>query len=96
MTHATTLKTNNRKTLSNPSETLRRLGGWVGGSIGQMEALAGVNVQSEAERSALWKKFQGLFRGDSQTLIDAVMNHCAAITLKRIKNGEISLLPARY
>lgn len=28
------------------SETLRRLGGWVGGSIGHAESLAGINVQS--------------------------------------------------
>lgn len=41
------------KTKNRPSETLRRLGGWVGGSIGQAESLAGINVQSEAERIAL-------------------------------------------
>lgn len=76
-----------------PAETLSRRGGWVGGSIGQMEALAGVNVQSHAERTALWKKFRHLFSGPSQTLVDAVMDHCAAIALRRIKRGELSLVP---
>jgi len=80
---------------SRPSETLRRLGGWSGGSIGQTEALAGINVQSESERKELWDKFKPLFSGDSQTLIDAVMDYCAAITLQRIALGELSLLPAR-
>lgn len=79
-----------------PAVTLQRLGGWVGGSIGQAEALAGVNVQSQSERQALWLKFRHLFAGDSQCLIDAVMDHCAAITLRRIECGELSLLPARY
>ena len=83
------------KTKTRPSETLRRLGGWVGGSIGQVESLAGINVQSEAERKALWDRFTHLFLADSQTLIDAVADHCAAITLMRLKRGELSLLPSR-
>lgn len=78
-----------------PSETLRRLGGWAGGSIGQAESLAGINVQSEAERKALWDQFKHLFLGDSQALIDAVMDHCACITLGRVKRGELSLLSGR-
>ncbi len=83
------------KTKNRPSETLRRLGGWVGGSIGQAESLAGINVQSEAERIALWNQFKHLFAGDSQTLIDSVVDHCAAITLRRVKRGELSLLTGR-
>ena len=83
------------KTKTRPSETLRRLGGWAGGSIGQAESLAGINVQSEAERKALWDQFEHLFSGDSQVLIDAVVDHCAAITLGRVKRGELSLLPSR-
>ena len=79
-----------------PAEALRQLGGWVGGSIGQAEALAGVDVQSGAERSTLWNQFRHLFKGDSQALIDAVMDHCATITLSRIERGELCLLPARY
>jgi hypothetical protein len=78
------------------SVTLQRLGGWVGGSIGQSEALAGINVQSQTERAALWHNFSHLFAGDSQVLIDTVMDHCAAITLRRIKRGELSLIPNRY
>ena len=84
---------------ASPERTLRALqrrGGWVGGSIGQMEALAGVNVQSHAERTALWAKFRHLFCGPSETLVDAVMDHCAAIALRRIECGELSLIPSRY
>nr|WP_314711382.1 hypothetical protein [uncultured Comamonas sp.] len=83
------------KTKTRPSETLRRLGGWTGGSIGQAEALAGINVQSEAERKALWDQFKHLYSGDSQVLIDAVVDHCAAITLGRVHRGELSLLGTR-
>lgn len=78
------------------AEALRKLGGWGGSSIGQIEALAGINVQCHAERSALWQQFRHLFAGDTQTLIDAVMDHCASIALTRIKQGELSLLRARY
>lgn len=85
-----------RDTKIRPAETLRRLGGWAGGSIGQAEALAGINVQSHAERKALWEQFSALFSGPSQVLFDAVMDHCAEITLGRIKRGELSLLPPRY
>lgn len=80
---------------SRPSETLRRMGGWAGGSIGQAEALAGIDVHSEDERKALWDQFKHLFAGDSQTLIDAVIDHCAVITLNRVKRGEMSILPSR-
>lgn len=83
------------KTKTSPAQTLRRLGGWAGGSIGQAEALAGINVQSDAERKALWDRFRNMFSGDSQTLVDAVVDHCAAITLRRLKRGELSLLPNR-
>lgn len=83
------------RTKTRPSETLRRLGGWAGGSIGQAESLAGVDVQSEAERKALWDQFKHLYSGDSQVLIDAVVDHCAAITLGRVHRGELSLLATR-
>lgn len=84
------------QTKTSPMQTLRRLGGWIGGSVGQAEALAGINVQSEAERKALWDQFQHLFSGEPQVLLDAVMNHCAAITLKRLRRGELSLLPSTH
>ena len=60
-----------------------------------MEALAGINVQSDAERTALWAKFKHLFSADSKTVVNAVMDHCATIAMRRIKRGELSLLPAR-
>jgi hypothetical protein len=78
------------------SDKLRALAGWCGGSIGQAEALAGINVQNPAERKALWDQFRHLYEGPSQVVIDAVMDHCAEITLDRIKRGELCLLPARY
>lgn len=78
-----------------PSDILRRLGGWSTGSIGQTEALAGINVQSHFERTALWNRFRHLFQGEPQVLVDAVMDHCAAIALRRIKRGEMSLLKGR-
>jgi hypothetical protein len=78
-----------------PSEKLRSAGGWMGGSVGQAEALAGINIQSEAERQQLWVQFRHLYPGPPQVLVDAVMDHCAAITLKRLKRGELSLLPQR-
>lgn len=81
---------------SRPSEILRRLGGWAGGAIGQAEALAGINVQSEADRKALWDQFRHLYSGDPQIVADAVVDHCAAITLERIQRGELSLLPCKY
>ncbi|CAN7618035.1 hypothetical protein LJR189_004625 [Acidovorax delafieldii] len=83
------------KNQARPAETLRRMGGWSGGSIGQAEALAGINVQSDTERKALWDQFKHLFTGDSQTLINVVVDHCATITLDRIRRGELSLLPNR-
>lgn len=84
-----------KQRLPRPAETLRRLGGWASNSIGQMEALAGVNVQCQREREALWSKFRHLYFGDTETLLKAVMDHCAKITLERIKRSELSLLPIR-
>lgn len=84
------------KNTTRPSDTLRRMGGWMGGSIGQAEALAGINVQSEVERKQLWDGFKHLFSGEPQKLVDAVVDHCAAITLRRVKRGELSLLTGRY
>lgn len=78
------------------NHVLRRLGGWSGSSIGHIEALAGVDVHSHSERTALWAKFQHQFVGPSQQLVDAVMDHCAAIALSRIKRGELSLIPVRF
>ena len=78
-----------------PRKLLDQLGGWCGGSIGQMEALAGVDVQNQAERKALWDQFRHLYAGPTQALIDAVMDHCAEITLGRIGRGELCLLKVR-
>lgn len=75
-----------------PSQVLRRLGGWSGGSIGQAEALAGINVQCTQERMALWQQFQHLAGEDPMVVVDAVMDHCAAVALDRVRRGEMSLL----
>jgi len=60
-------------------------------SIGEFESLAGIDVQSLAERTTLWDRFRHLYTGASQALIDAVVDHCAEIALKRIAAGELSL-----
>lgn len=78
-----------------PRRLLDQLGGWCGGSIGQMEALAGIDVQNPSERKALWDQFLQMYAGPTQALIDAVMDHCAAITLARIGRGELCLLKTR-
>lgn len=75
-----------------PADKLKKLareaGVWLT-SIGDIERLAGINTCSELERRELWDRFRHLYSGPSQDLIDAVMDYCAAIALKRIKNGEL-------
>lgn len=83
------------KRCTRPAHVLRRLGGWSGLSIGEAESLAGINIQSQVERKELWDRFKHQFAGESQTLIAAVMDYCAAITLERVKRGELSLLASR-
>lgn len=61
-------------------------------SIGDIERLAGINTNSAVERQALWNGFRHLFNGPVQALFDAVMDHCAAIALRRIEAGELSLV----
>lgn len=78
------------------AERLRKMGGWSGGSIGQAEALAGINVQNHEERRQLWSQFRHLFAGDSRALFAAVMEHCAKLTLARIDAGELCLLPSTH
>lgn len=78
------------------AERLRKTGGWSGGSIGQAEALAGVNVQNHEERRQLWNQFRHLFGGDTNVLFAAVMEHCAKITLARIAAGKLCLLPPTH
>lgn len=85
-----------RSRKEHPQQRLKKLSGHYHGSIGQWESLAGINIQSHAERTELWNKFRHLFSGDNQQLVDAVMDDCAAITLKRIERGELCLVPARY
>jgi hypothetical protein len=62
------------------------------GSIGDYEQLAGIDIQSESERRALWWKFEPLFRGQSQPLIDAVVDHCSQMALDAIEGGRLCLL----
>jgi len=61
-------------------------------SIGDVEQLAGINIKSNAERTALWQEFRHLYSGDTQVLIDAVMDKCSAIAIERIKRGELCLI----
>lgn len=75
---------------------IARQAGCTLGSLGDIEQLAGVNIQSDVERGELWGKFRHLFHGPTQELIDAVMNHCSAIVLRRIQAGELSLIKTVY
>jgi len=59
-------------------------------TVGDVERLAG--VCSEDERVALWESFRHLREGPVQTYIDAVMDHCSEIALRRIGCGELSLV----
>ena len=59
-------------------------------TIGDIERLAGVT--SDCDRHRLWSQFNYLLDGPTQVLIDAVMDHCAAIAVRRIKAGEIFLI----
>lgn len=65
-------------------------------SLGDVEQLAGVDIRSEKERRDLWSQFSHLFNAPTQELIDAVMDHCAAIALKRIAVGELCLVRTQY
>lgn len=66
--------------------------GCILGSLGDYESLAGVDIKSPGERHALWYRFSHLFTGESQGVIDAVMDHCATIALERLDRGELCLL----
>jgi hypothetical protein len=65
-------------------------------SLGHVEQLAGVDVNSATERRALWDGFRHLFAGPSEALLDAVMDHCSTIVMRRLDAGELSLQPTRY
>lgn len=60
-------------------------------SIGQIEALAGVNPQNEAERQELWQQFSHLYALPNHAAMNAVMLHCKAIAAKRANAGELTL-----
>lgn len=82
-----------RQTPQRPHQRLKAIAGHHG-SIGQFEALAGVNIQSHEERFALWDRFRHL-AADSQAHTDAVMDYCAEITLARVQRGELCIIPRR-
>lgn len=58
-------------------------------------ALNAAPARAHPAKRSLWDQFKHLFTGDSQTLINVVVDHCATITLDRIRRGELSLLPNR-
>jgi hypothetical protein len=71
------------------------MGGWSPGTgtLAQAEALAGINPQDPAERATLWKRFSHWSAaGHAQMAVDAVVDHCARITMERVRRGELSLL----
>lgn len=64
-------------------------------TIGDYERLAGINTCSHRERTVLWNEFRHLYSGPPQRLVDAVMERCAEIALRRIAAGELVLLATR-
>lgn len=84
-----------RSDSTRPSHELARMGGWSPGTgtLAQAEALAGINPQDPAERATLWKRFSHWSAaGHAQMAVDAVVDHCARITMERVRRGELSLL----
>jgi len=65
-------------------------------TIGDVEQLAGINIQSISQRAALWGQFSYLSAEPPQRMFDAVMDHCASIALKRIARGDLCLIPTRF
>lgn len=78
------------------NDLVRKAGGTPFFSIGDIESLAGVDTRNGNERQALWNQFRDLFTAPSEVLINAVMDHCAALAIQRINAGQLSLVPARY
>jgi len=68
-------------------DELARQAGICLSSIGDVEQLAGIT-----ERQALWGQFRHLYGAPTQVLIDAVMDHCSEIALRRITAGELCLV----
>lgn len=62
-------------------------------TVADVEQLAGVDVQSFSQRSALWDQFAHLSDAPLQRRIDAVMDYCASIALRRLARGELCLIP---
>ena len=94
-TTARTARPRASKKLTN-RDRLQALGRWVGGSIGQAEALAGIDPQNSAERQQLWSKFKHLYGEPAPVLVGAVSEHCATLTLQRLAEGKLSLLHGTY
>lgn len=77
-------------------ERLKQQTGFVGWTLGQMEALAGINPQNDAERTALWRPFVMANPGGDSELINAVADYCAQRTFARVKAGELCLLQRHH
>lgn len=65
-------------------------------TLGDVEQLAGINIKSNAERRELWAQFRHLYQAPTQQLVDAVMDHCAAIAIRRIKAGKLCLVRTTF
>lgn len=62
-------------------------------SIGNIEALAGVNPQDKAERAELWNRHQHLFAQPGMVAMRAVMDDCKKTAAQRLERGEFCLYP---
>jgi hypothetical protein len=79
-----------------PKQIDRHLKRTAGTSIGCVEQLAGINTFDEAERKALWFRFQHLFTSPGlQAPMRAVMAECKRMAAHRVNAGELSLWPRK-
>lgn len=69
-----------------------------GGTIGQMEALAGVGAD-HAARFKFWQECDAIAReriggksADPEAVVEVARERCHAMTFKRIKRGEVCIL----
>lgn len=66
-----------------------------GTSIGDVEQLAGINIQCHAERRALWFKYRELFTGPHDVLWSAIKADLLKRTAHMVNAGQLSLYDAR-
>ena len=64
-------------------------------SIGDVETLAGINVNSAKERHDLWWRQRHLFQEPGTAVWDAVQADLLKTIAQQVNNGKLSLFNAR-